>query len=101
MICLTDRGGEDITKLVPGDRAGGYLVIRSCLQAYRADANTRDYAGKKPRQYMIVGDTGGMGLSMSSDTFRQLKDRRKNRTSRMEKNPGILRFGSLSVKVGF
>ena len=61
----------------------------------------RDYAGKKPRQYMIVGDTGGMGLSMSSDTFRQLKDRRKNRTNRMEKNPGILRFGSLSVKVGF
>ena len=70
------------------------------MQAYRADANTRDYAGKKPRQYMIVGDTGGMGLSMSSDTFRQLKDRRKNRTNRMEKNPGILRFGSLSVKVG-
>ena len=50
---------------------------------------------------MIVGDTAGMGLSMSSDTFRQLKDRRKNRTSRMEKNPGILRFGSLSVKVDF
>jgi len=74
-------------------------VFDLLVQAYRADANTRDYAGKKPRQYMIVGDTGGMGLSMSSDTFRQLKDRRKNRTSRMEKNPGILRFGSLSVKV--
>jgi len=74
-------------------------VFDLLVQAYRADANTRDYAGKKPRQYMIVGDTAGMGLSMSSDTFRQLKDRRKNRTSRMEKNPGILRFGSLSVKV--
>ena len=68
-------------------------------QAYRADANIRDYAGKKPRQYMIIGDTAGLGLSISNDTFRQLKDRRKNRASRNEKNPGILRFGSLSVKV--
>jgi len=76
-------------------------VFDLLAQAYRADANVRDYAGKKPRQYMIVGDTGGMGLSMSSDTFRQLKDGRKNRTNRMEKNPGFLRFGSrsLSVKV--
>lgn len=48
---------------------------------------------------MIIGDTAGMGLSISNDTFRQLKDRRKNRASRNEKNPGILRFGSLSVKV--
>ena len=70
-------------------------------QAYRADANMRDYAGKKPRSYMIVGDTTGVGLSISNDTFRQLKDRRKNRASRNEKNPGILRFGSLSVKVQY
>ena len=82
------------------------LALRKCRnnspypQAYRADANIRDYAGKKPRQYMIIGDTAGMGLSISNDTFRQLKDRRKNRASRNEKNPGILRFGSLSVKVG-
>ena len=69
------------------------------LQAYRADANLRDYAGKKPRQYMIIGDTNGVGLSISNDTFRQLKDRRKNRASRNEKSPGMLRFGSLSVKV--
>ena len=75
------------------------------MQAYKADANVRDYAGKKPRQYIIAGDAahGGVGLSISSDAFRQLKDRRKNRTNRMEKNPGFLRFGSrsLSVKVGF
>ena len=71
------------------------------MQAYKADANVRDYAGKKPRQYIIAGDAahGGVGLSISSDAFRQLKDRRKNRASRGEKNPGILRFGSLSVKV--
>ena len=77
------------------------LTLISLLQAYKADANLRDFAGKKPRQYMIIGDTahGGVGLSISSDTFRQLKDRRKNRASRTEKNPGILRFGSLSVKV--
>ena len=81
--------------------------VRKCCnkspypQAYRADANIRDYAGKKPRQYMIIGDTAGMGLSISNDTFRQLKDRRKNRASRNEKNPGILRFGSLSVKVSW
>ena len=48
---------------------------------------------------MIIGDTAGIGLAISNDTFRQLKDRRKNRASRNEKNPGILRFGSLSVKV--
>jgi len=74
-------------------------VFDLLVQAYRADANIRDYAGKKPRQYMIIGDTAGMGLSISNDTFRQLKDRGKNRASRNEKNPGILRFGSLSVKV--
>ena len=68
-------------------------------QAYKADANIRDYAGKKPRQHMIIGDTTGVGLSISNDTFRQLKDRRKNRASRNEKSPGMLRFGSLSVKV--
>jgi hypothetical protein len=35
-----------------------------------------------------------------SPLVRQLKDRRKNRTNRLEnKNQGILRFGSLSVKV--
>jgi len=112
------HGNLDLVKLLAGTfqanvnakSHGGYTplhIAAQCnhqevfdllVQAYRADANTRDYAGKKPRQYMIVGDTGGMGLSMSNDTFRQLKDRRKNRT-RMEKNPGILRFGSLSVKV--
>merc|ERR1711874_99068 len=74
-------------------------VFDLLVQAYRADANIRDYAGKKPRQYMIIGDTAGMGLSISNDTFRQLKDGGKNRASRNEKNPGILRFGSLSVKV--
>jgi len=76
-------------------------VFDLLVQAYKADANLRDFAGKKPRQYMIIGDTahGGVGLSISSDTFRQLKDRRKNRASRTEKNPSILRFGSLSVKV--
>ena len=75
------------------------MLLFPSPQAYKADANIRDYAGKKPRQYMIVADTAGMGLSISNDTFRQLKDRRKNRASRNEKNPGILRFGSLSVKV--
>ena len=61
----------------------------------------RDYAGKKPRQCMVGRDTAtvGLNLSLSSDTLKQLKDRRKNRTSRRDKNPGILRFGSLSVKV--
>ena len=50
--------------------------------------------GKKPAQYMISGDTAGTGLAVSNNTFRQ--DRRKNRD---EKNQGISRFGSLSVKV--
>ena len=53
------------------------------------------------RQYMVAQEQN-VGLSLSSDTFRQLKDRRRNRTSRQAneaKNPSILRFGSLSVKV--
>ena len=39
--------------------------------------------------------------NLSNDTFRQLKDRRRNRSRQMaDKNSGgILRFGSLSVKV--
>jgi len=115
------HGNTDLVKLLAGTYQsqvntrshGGYTplhlaaqhnhqdVFDLLVQIYKADANLRDYAGKKPRQYMIAsGDTGGLGLSMSSDTFRQLKDRRKNRTSRSEKGaPGILRFGSLSVKV--
>jgi len=118
------HGNSDLVKLLAGTynaavnakSNGGYTplhlaaqsnqeeVFDLLVQAYKADANARDYSGKKARQYMInsSGDMGpgGLGLSMSSDTFRQLKDRRKNRTSRMEKGaPGILRFGSLSVKV--
>ena len=45
---------------------------------------------------------GAYGLhNLSNDTFRQLKDRRRNRSRQLaDKNSGgILRFGSLSVKV--
>jgi len=69
------------------------------VQVFKADANIRDYAGKRPRQYMMQADTST--ISLSNHTFRQLKDRRKNRTNRAAKNStgGMLRFGSLSVKV--
>lgn len=113
------HGNMDMVKLLAGTYQahvnvkthGGYTplhiaaqnnhqdVFDLLVQAYKADANLRDYAGKKPRQYMIIGDPAGVGLSISNDTFRQLKDRRKNRASRNEKSPGMLRFGSLSVKV--
>merc|ERR1719158_1463470 len=113
------HGHTDMVKLLAGTYQanvnakshGGYTPLHIAAQhnhqevfdllvgAYKADANVRDYAGKKPRQYMMVQGAEGLSLSMSNDTFRTLKDRRKNRTSRMEKNPSILRFGSLSVKV--
>jgi len=113
------HGNLDMVKLLAGTYQastsvrthGGYTPLHIAAQhnhqevfdllvgAYKADANVRDYAGKKPRQYMMVQGAEGLSLSMSNDTFRTLKDRRKHRTSRMEKNPSILRFGSLSVKV--
>ena len=74
-------------------------VFDLLVGAYKADANVQDYAGKKPRQYLMVQCAEELSLSLSSDTFMTLKDRRKHRTSKMEKNPGILRFGSLSAKV--
>ncbi len=73
------------------------------VKAYGADPRIRDNHGKTPRQYMVAAvaaaEQAGVGLSLSSDTFRQLKDRRRNRRQASEKNPGILRFGSLSVRV--
>ena len=58
------------------------------VKAYGADPRIRDNAGKTPRQYMVAssqllqGGIDGMGqhvMAMSSDTFRQLKDRRRSR----------------------
>jgi len=113
------HGNTDMVKLLAGTYQastsirtfGGYTPLHIAAQsnhqevfdllvaAYRADANVRDYAGKKPRQYMMDKGAEGLSLSMSNDTFRTLKDRRKTRTSKMEKNPSMLRFGSISVKV--
>ena len=58
---------------------GHQEVFDLLVKAYGADANIRDNSGKKPRQYIIIPDQGQMGLTLSSDTFRQLKDRRRNR----------------------
>ena len=78
-------------------------VFDILVKAYGADPNLRDNAGKKPRQYMqltAVSSGAQGGFHMSNDTFRQLKDRRRNRNRQLaDKNSGILRFGSLSVKV--
>ena len=100
-------------------------VFDLLVKAYGADPRLRDNHGKTPRQYMvaaatglgaggIVMDVGGLGagggaqqLHLSSDTFRQLKDRRRNRRQASSNSlggggggaPGILRFGSLSVRV--
>jgi len=95
------RSHGGYTPLHIAAQSGNQEVFDLLIQAYRADANLRDYSGKKPRQYLIVQETGalGMSLSLSSDTFRQLKDGGKTRVSRGEKNTGLLKFGSLSVKV--
>ena len=82
-------------------------VFDLLVKAYGADPHVRDNHGKTPRQYMMAQaaqDPAMMQLSLSSDTFRQLKDRRKSRRMRQENGAGqnsgsILRFGSLSVKV--
>ncbi len=76
-------------------------VFDLLVKAYGADPRLRDNHGKTPRQYMVAASVEQtVGLSLSNDTFRQLKDRRRNRRQASEnKNPGILRFGSLSVRV--
>lgn len=114
------HGNLDMVKLLAGNYSvpvnvkshGGYTPLHMACQfghqevfslmvkVYKADPHIRDNAGKKPRQYMMAHDQSGGTLSLSSDTFRQLKDRRRNRTRQNnDKNSGILRFGSLSVKV--
>merc|ERR1712051_348724 len=115
------QGNLDLVKLLAGNYQvnvnvrsfGGYTPLHLACQfghqevfdlmvkAYSADANMRDNSGKKPRQYMKTV-IGAYGLhNLSNDTFRQLKDRRRNRSRQLaDKNSGgILRFGSLSVKV--
>jgi len=117
------HGNSDMVKLLAGNCGadvnarshGGYTPLHLACQfghqdvfdllvkAYGADPRIRDNAGKTPRQYMVASSQlqGGdmQVMAMSSDTFRQLKDRRRSRRQASEKNPGILRFGSLSVKV--
>jgi len=117
------HGNLDLVKLLAGQYQvdvnvkshGGYTPLHlSCqfshqevfdilVKAYGADPNLRDNAGKKPRQYMqltAVSSGAQGGFHMSNDTFRQLKDRRRHRNRQLaDKNSGILRFGSLSVKV--
>ena len=55
------------------------------VRVYGADPLLRDNHGKTPRQYMMAQEQN-LGLSLSSDTFRQLKDRRRNRRQVSENN---------------
>merc|ERR1719412_1866575 len=84
---------------------GHQEVFDILVKAYGADPHLRDNSGRKPRQYMVVQDQA-MGLSLSNDTFRQLKDRRRHRrqagkapTTNRGSGGALSRFGSLSVKV--
>jgi len=84
---------------------GHQEVFDILVKAYGADPHSRDNSGRKPRQYMVVQDQA-MGLSLSNDTFRQLKDRRRHRrqagkapSSNRASSGALSRFGSLSVKV--
>lgn len=112
------HGDLDMVKLLAGNYKvnpnaksnGGYTPLHLACQfghqevfdilikSFEGDPKIRDNSGKTPRQYMMANEQT-MGLSLSNDTFRQLKDRRRNRRQAAEKNPGILKFGSLSVKV--
>merc|ERR1712226_1502964 len=119
------HGNLDMVKLLAGSYAvqvnqkshGGYTPLHLACQfghqevfdilvkAYGADPHSRDNSGRKPRQYMVVQDQA-MGLSLSNDTFRQLKDRRRHRrqagkapSSNRTGSGALSRFGSLSVKV--
>lgn len=57
---------------------GRQEVFDLLVKAYGADPRIRDNHGKTPRQYMMAQEQS-MGLSLSNDTFRQLKDRRRIR----------------------
>lgn len=119
------HGNMDLVKLLAGNYGvpvnikshGGYTPLHMACQhghqdvfeilvkAYGADPNVRDNSGKKARQYMVQDQAQSMGLSLSSDTFRQLKDRRSQRRMTGKAHSasgapgGMTRFGSLSVKV--
>ncbi len=59
---------------------GHQEVFDLLVKAYGADPRIRDNHGKTPRQYMITASNEQAGgLTISSDTFRQLKDRRRSR----------------------
>ncbi len=106
------HGNSDMVKLLAGNCGadvnvkshGGYTPLHLACQfghmdvfdllvkAYGADPLIRDNAGKTPRQYMVLGNQAGVdggqvvGLCMSNDTFRQLKDRRRSRRQVREKD---------------
>ncbi|XP_063235252.1 uncharacterized protein LOC134538142 [Bacillus rossius redtenbacheri] len=65
-------------------------IFNLLVKVYSGDPNLRDWSGRKPRHYLASRDT-----SVSADTFRKLKARRKQ----SEKDLGFLRIGSLNVRV--
>ena len=98
MILFISLGDLNMVKLLAGNyhvdvnikSHGGYTPLHLACQfgrqevfdllvkAYGADPRVRDNHGKTPRQYMMAQEQA-MGLSLSNDTFRQLKDRQRNR----------------------
>lgn len=66
-------------------------VYRLLIEVYDADANIRDWSGRKPKQYLASLDT-----ALSPDAYRKFKI--KSDKKNLEKE-GFLRIGSLNVRV--
>ncbi|CAL8148375.1 unnamed protein product [Orchesella dallaii] len=108
------KGQVELVKMLAGSYGcevnaksnGGYTPLHLAAQfsrqdvydllvkAYNADVNVRDHSGKKPMQYLVRQDT-----SVSMDTFKKIKDKRRSTEMQRDRDSSFLRIGSLNVKV--
>ncbi|XP_073975041.1 uncharacterized protein isoform X1 [Rhodnius prolixus] len=87
----TNKWKLGYTPLHLATQFGHEEVCTQLIKVYKADENIRDYSGRKPRQYQKTS-----GTSISADTFRKIKARKKHAA---EKDLRFLRIGSLNVRV--
>jgi len=82
-VNIKSNGGY--TPLHLAAQFGRQEVYDVLIRTYNADGNIRDHSGKKPMQYLVRQDA-----SMSIDTFKKLKEKRRNTEQQREEIPVFL-----------